>query len=269
MAPSEEIPALLKSGRLADALAATKAAIRKDPTDTDLRFMLFQILSLKADWEAASNQLVAYSELTARQSPLPLVYNNLIQAEVRRKYVFLGEEAPTIFGEPPPWISLIVKAVSHAARKEWAAAAELRAQALEEAPGVPGTINGESFGWLMDGDSRLGPVIEAVINSQYYWIPQTRLRSIHLEAPAQARDAVWTAASVTLENDAKISAFIPARYPGAAGWTDDLLKLSRRTDWEEPVSGFYVGQGQRVWMTDNAEFALLDVRELEFSPASA
>lgn len=266
MTPTDEISGLLKSGQLTAALAATKAAIRKDPTQAELRFMLFQILSLQGDWEAASNQLVAYSELTGRQSPLPIVFNDLIRAEVRRKHVFLGEEAPTIFGEPPPWISLLVQSVSHAAKGEWEAAMALRAQSLEDAPAVSGTINGSPFAWLMDGDSRLGLVFEAIINGQYYWVPQSRIRSLHMEPPEQARDAVWNAARVTLANGAEISAFLPVRYPGAGTWTDDLLKLSRRTDWQEPLAGFFVGLGQRVLMTDSAEVALLDVRDLEFSP---
>ena len=135
-------PQMLRLREQIGALAATKAAIRKDPTQAELRFMLFQILSLQGDWEAASNQLVAYSELTGRQSPLPIVFNDLIRAEVRRKHVFLGEEAPTIFGEPPPWISLLVQSVSHAAKGEWEAAVALRTQALEDAPRVPATAPG-------------------------------------------------------------------------------------------------------------------------------
>lgn len=265
MTPQEEIPALLKAGNLTGALAATKAAIRKAPTDSDLRFMLFQVQSLLGDWEAASNQLVAYSELTGRQSPLPIVFNKLIEAEVRRKYVFLGEEPPTIFGEPPEWIPLLVQALAHTAKGEFEAAQGLRAKAMEAAPAFSGKANGEPFEWLMDGDSRFGTVFEAIINGQYYWVPQARIRSVHLEAPAQARDAVWIAASMTLENGAEISAFLPSRYPGVTSWNDELLKLSRRTDWQEPVTGYYVGQGQRVLMTDSSEISLLDLRDLEFT----
>lgn len=267
MTPSEEIQQHLKAGSLVQAIAATKAAIRKAPTDPDLRFMLFQTLSLAADWEAASNQLVAYSELVGRQSPLPVVFNDVIRAEVRRKHVFLGEEAPTVFGEPPEWISYLVQALSQAAKGDYAAAQALRAEALELAPAISGTINGTSFEWLMDGDSRLGTVFEAIINGQYYWVPQNRIRSVTLEPPEQARDAVWAAAELVLENEARLSAFVPVRYPGAAAWTSDLLKLARQTDWETPAEGFYTGLGQRVLMTDEGEYPVLDIREIEFRPA--
>lgn len=265
MTPSEEIQQQIKNGDLTAAIAATKAAIRKAPTDPELRFMLFQTLSLAADWEAASNQLVAYSELTGRQSPLPIVFNDVIHAEVRRKHVFLGQEAPTIFGEPPEWVSYLVQSLAQTAQGNHTDAIRLRSEALEQAPAVSGSINGTPFEWLMDGDSRMGTLFEAIINGQYYWVPQSRLRSVTLEEPTQARDAIWAAAELSLENDARISAFIPVRYPGAASWKSDLLKLSRETAWDSPAEGFYVGLGQRVLMTNDGEFPLLDIRQIEFN----
>ena len=56
--------------------------------------MLFQLLGLLADWEGASNQLVAYSELVGRQSPLPIIFNQVIQAEVRRNFQRFRELTP-------------------------------------------------------------------------------------------------------------------------------------------------------------------------------
>src|SRR5688572_19743280 len=160
MNPPAEVEALLKSGDLPGALSAVKAAIRKAPSDADLRFTLFQMLSATGDWEGASNQLVAYSELTGRQSPLAVIFNDLIKAEVMRKLVFQGEKVPVIFGEPPPWVPLLVQACSHFAKGEYDAALTLRSKALEEAPGVSGTCNGAPFAWMMDGDTRFGPVLE-------------------------------------------------------------------------------------------------------------
>src|SRR5688500_10651032 len=99
-----EIESLLKAGDLHGALAAVKAAIRKSPSDPDLRFTLCQVLSATGDWEGASNQLVAFSDLTGSQSPLPIIFNDVLKAEVMRKLVFQGEKLPVIFGEPPEWV---------------------------------------------------------------------------------------------------------------------------------------------------------------------
>ena len=266
MTPSEEIQTKLKSKDLAGALSACKAAIRKSPTDPELRFMLFQLLSLQADWEAASNQLVAYSELVGRQSPLPIIFNQMIHAEIRRKYVFTGEEQPTIFGEPPEWLSYLLRSLTAAANQKMEDAAALRQKALEEAPAITGSINGQPFSWLMDGDSRISVLFEAVINGQYYWVPQSRLREVRMEPPSQARDTVWAAASLVLDNSSEISSFIPVRYPGAQSWVGDGLKLARETSWDLPAADFYFGKGQRVWMTDAGEHPLLETREIILNP---
>lgn len=268
MTASEEIQEKLKSGDLTGALSACKASIRKAPTESELRFMLFQLLCLKADWEAASNQLIAYSELVGRQSPLPIVFNNVVLAEVRRKYVFMGEEAPTIFGEPSDWLPYLVQELSATAKCDHSGAISLRTEALNLTPAIAGTINGQPFAWLMDGDSRISFIIEAIIQGQYYWVPQNRLKSIQMEPPTQARDAVWSAATLTLENDSEISAFIPVRYPGAQTWQEDSLKLARQTAWDSPAENFYLGRGQRVWMTENGEFPILETREIIFHPSN-
>src|SRR6187551_3475611 len=122
MPATPDIEALLKTGDLPGALSAVKASIRQAPTDPDLRFMLFQVLSAGGDWEGASNQLVAFSELTGRQSPLAVIFNDVLEAEVKRKLVFQGEKLPVIFGEPPPWIPLLVQACSHFAKGQYEAA---------------------------------------------------------------------------------------------------------------------------------------------------
>jgi len=267
MNPPPEIESLLKSGDLVGALAAVKAAIRKAPTDSDLRFTLFQTLAATGDWEGASNQLVAYSELTGRQSPLGVIFNDLIKAEVLRKLVFEGVKHPVVFGEPPEWLPLLVQAGVHFAHSEWEAAMSLRSQALDAAPGVSGTVNGQPFQWLMDGDTRLGPVLELMMKGTYYWVPQQRVKELTFADPSHLRDRVWVAVEVTFATGGTTHAFMPVRYPGAGGWAaDPTLQLAKRTSWDTPSEGIYFGTGQRVLMTDAAEIPLLEVRTLTFTP---
>ena len=40
-------------------------------------------------------------------------------------------------------------------------------------PAAP--IDGKAFAWMADADMRLGPVLEAVINGRYYWVPLVHL----------------------------------------------------------------------------------------------
>ena len=52
------------------------------------------------------------------------------------------------------------------------------------------TAGGRSNG-SADADTRLGPVIEAVINGRYYWVPFGRTVEVEIAAPADLRDRVW------------------------------------------------------------------------------
>jgi type VI secretion system protein ImpE len=70
-------------------------------------------------------------------------------------------------------------------------------------------------------------------------------------------------ASLALENGGEHVMLIPSRYPGTESSTDDTLKLARRTEWKEIGDEAFAGYGQRMLATDNAEFALLDVRQID------
>jgi type VI secretion system protein ImpE len=268
MNATEDAESLLKAGDLAGALSAVKAAIRKAPADADLRFTLFQMLSANGDWEGASNQLVAFSELTGRQSPMAIIFNDLIAAEVMRKLVFQGEKLPVIFGEPPEWVPLLVQACHHFAKGEYNAAMQLRGKALEEAPGVSGTCNGTPFTWMMDGDTRLGPLLELMMKGTYYWVPQQRVRELTFTEPSHLRDRVWMAVDVTFEGGGASHAYMPVRYPGAHAWNNPAERLARTTDWDSPAEGIFLGRGQRVFMTPDAEIPMLDAREIILNPVS-
>jgi type VI secretion system protein ImpE len=86
---------------------------------------------------------------------------------------------------------------------------------------------------------------------------------VRIEPPADLRDIVWASARVTLENGGEHIALIPSRYPGTESAADDSLKLARRTEWKEIGTDAFAGLGQRMLATDDAEFALLDIRQID------
>src|SRR5262249_56760446 len=130
--------------------------------------------------------------------------------------VFAGARTPVMLGEPLPWVALLLQALAAETQNKHAEAKAVRADALEQARAVPGTVDGEAFDWIADADSRLGPVCEAVIDGRYYWVPFERLRSITLEAPADLRDVVWMPAQLRLANGGETAALIPAPDPRPA-----------------------------------------------------
>jgi len=234
--------------------------IQKQPQRSDLRIFLFQLYCVQGEWIKAGTQLEVLLELDPSSKPMVETYREALRCEALRREVFDGRRSPLVLGAPQDWLAMMIEALRVDAEGRPDAAAELRARALEAAPATSGKLDDAPFAWLADADGRLGPVIEAIINGKYYWVPVSRLLRIEIEKPADLRDFVWTPATLTLENGAANVALVPTRYPGTERETDSALRLARATDWREQPGGAFHGIGQRMLTTDQAEVALLDVR---------
>ncbi len=238
--------------------------IRKQPQRADLRIFLFQICCVIGEWGKAANQLNAIEELDAEAESMVKTYREAVRCEVYRKEVFAGQRVPLILGDPQTWIAWMLEALKLDAAGNHAAAADLRHKALEEAPAAPGKVDGKPFAWLADADSRLGPMLEMIINGKYYWVPMYRIAHLEMDAPSDLRDFVWTGATVTLANGGTNVALIPTRYPGSEKLEDNALRMARATEWREMAPDSYAGLGQRMFATDEADVSLLDIRDLRF-----
>jgi type VI secretion system protein ImpE len=170
-----------------------------------------------------------------------------------------------VFGDPESWVALLLEALRLTAEGHPAQAQASRDQAFEAAAATSGTLDGQPFAWLADADPRLGPVLEAIVNGRYYWIPFQRIRAIAFEQPADLRDYVWMPAQFTWANGGETVGLIPARYPGSPASVDPLVQLGRKTEWLEGEAGVYLGLGQRMLATDQGEYSLLDIRRIELN----
>jgi type VI secretion system protein ImpE len=248
-----------------DARAALKLLtdeVRAKPQDAKLRVFMFQLLCVTGQWERALNQLNVSLELDPSTLPMVQTYREAIACETLRMQVFAGQKVPMLFGEPETWVALLIEALLRAGRGEPDAARDLRAQALEQAPTTAGTVDGASFSWIADADSRLGPVLEAIINGKYYWLPWNRLAQLDIDPPQDLRDAVWMPAHFQFVNGGEVVGLIPTRYPDTVLAEGDLLSLARRTDWVEKQPGEFSGLGQRLITTDSNEYGLMDIRSV-------
>jgi type VI secretion system protein ImpE len=260
---------LLRDGDVDGALAALQALVRADPANARLRIFLFQLLCVLGDWKRAVNQLKICAEMSADAVPMAQTYREAIICEVYREKVFAGEKLPLVFGEPQGWIALLIESLGALAAGRTGDAATLRSRAFDEAPATPGEADGTHFDWIADADTRLGPVLEAVIDGKYYWLPFNRLSALRLDAPVDLRDAVWMPASLTFANGGEKVALIPTRYAGTTGAGTPGEKLARATSWRDLGDDAFAGLGQRLLSTDGADLALMDVRSVLFEPAGA
>ena len=262
MSNPEAAEQALKDGDAALALKLLTEQVRSHPQDAKLRVFLFQLLCVLGQWNRALNQLNVALELDAAMLPMVQTYREAIACEALRMQVFAGQKVPMLFGEPEPWVALLIEALLREGRGEPDAARHLREQALEQAPASAGSVDGQAFAWIADADSRLGPVIEAVINGRYYWLPWNRVSRVDIDPPQDLRDAVWMPAHFQFTNGGEVVGLIPTRYPDTDIATGGLLALSRSTDWRETSPSLVVGLGQRLFATDVADFALMDVRSV-------
>jgi len=255
----------LKTGDLTLALQYLQDGVRSQPANAKLRIFLFQLLAVDKQWTRAMNQLKVCGELDAGTLAMVNTYREALQCEALREAVFNGQTTPIVFGKPQTWVAHLVEALQADARGDHALATHLREQALEAAPTTSGTLNGEPFEWLADADSRLGPVLEVIINGRYGWLPFASVAKIEFDEPADLRDMVWLPASLTFANGGGTVALVPTRYAPMPDDADNLLRLSRRTDWLETSPGQYCGLGQRLLTTDQTELGLLDVRTVSLN----
>ncbi len=252
---------LVKAGRPGEALKALEGDVRKSPADAKLRMFLFQLLSVLGHWDRALNQLNVAAEMDAKNLLDAELYRPAIQCEAFRKEVFAGTRVPLVFGEPEEWVGWMIQANQLQGQGKFAAAMELRAKAMDAAPGFSGFVDTTPFAWVMDADPRLGPMFEVILNGKYFWVPMSRVASVKIDPPAELRDVVWTMAHFRWTNGGEAPALIPTRYPGSES-SDARHQLSRQTDWSEPSPGLQVGLGQRLLATDTGDHAMLEIRNL-------
>jgi type VI secretion system protein ImpE len=252
----------LREGRLQDALVQLQDAVRDNPANAEYRVFLFQLLCLLGDWQRALTQLDVATELDAGTLAMAQTYREALRCEILRSEVFGGKRSPLAFGDPEPWLAMMIQALGLSAQGHQAEAQRLRAEAYETVPVSSGTVDGQPFEWIADADSRIGPCLETVVNGNYYWIPFHRIQRIQLEPPEDLRDMVWTPAQFTWSNGGQGVGLIPTRYSGSQLSEDSGIVMARKTEWRDEGEDEYQGLGQRMFATDSAEFSLMDVREI-------
>lgn len=262
---------LLAGGSLNDALARVETQIKAAPGDADLRAAFVQLLCLAGNWTRAQTQLKSWAALKPQAQPTVTLLEQAIRGELQRAAVFAGQQQPRLPGEAYRWAEQLFAALQADIQGERAQADTLRNAALEQAALNPGSVlrqgteEAQLFDWLIDGDSRLGPVCELLVNGGYFWVPFSAIAEMRFQAPASVTDLVWRHTLVRLVDGTEQVCQVPVRYPFASDASDNL-RLARLTEWQslDEAQQHYIGQGQKVWLNDSAEFSLLDLETLTF-----
>ena len=229
---------LFQSGELDEAIASLSDELRADPTDAQRRTFLFELLGFAGEFERAEKQLDILAEASPDASMGALLYRSALHAEKNRRQMFLDGSCPR--GQSPP---------------------------------VPsGTLNGERFTTLVDGDPRIGARLEVFAAGQYMWLPLEHIASVTMPPPQRARDLLWAPGAVRTGPGFKGvelgEVLIPALAPLTFRHPDDAVRLGRVTEWQELEDGSEAPVGQKLLLVDDAEFPILELRELTIDPPS-
>ncbi|EOG1983204.1 MAG: type VI secretion system accessory protein TagJ [Proteus mirabilis] len=256
---------VLENGSLLTALSEAEAQVKAAPIDADKRAYWAQLLLLYGDWDRAQTQLKAWEALTPIARPITQQLLATVEAECYREAVFCGKAKPHFMDQPQQWLSTLAQALTLSGEQAY----QQRNDAYSLAEESAGTIIDESSGshnfiWLADADNRLGPVCELLIENEYYWVPFDKIKSITFQKTMNIVHLVWRHSLVKLHSGQQKVCQIPARYPLTQA-SEEMHRLGRCTQWSLlDGDGHYAGQGQKSWITEDNEYPLLTLHQVDF-----
>jgi type VI secretion system protein ImpE len=228
---------LFQAGKLDQAIQALSAEVRDNPTDAQRRTFLFELLCFAGAYDRAEKHLdfLAMGNKDAQLGAL--LYQGALHAERTRTDLFQKREYP--------------------------------APLASEAAALSGTLNGQPFSSFEDADPRVGARLEVFAAGQYMWLPLEHIASIEMEAPKRLRDLLWAPAKVRtgpgFKGQELGEVLLPVLTPLSFRHEDDAVRLGRLTVWEDLEDGQAAPAGQRMFLVDDEEFPILEVRSLEFA----
>lgn len=258
-----------REGRLADALAAANAAVRKAPTDIGARVLLAELLLFAGNVDRVDTVLDACADLDPTSAIVVAEFRQLLRGETARRQLFREGRVPEFLGEPTAAQRLALAAVVALRDGDAAGAGKLVAEAEEARVHPRGKTSEGPFDDMRDGDDVLACCFEAITTTgKYFWLPPERIVDLQLHPLKRPRDLFWRRASVQVADGPDGDVYLPTIYPPLdkdAGEPTDALRLGRATDWLQigeggPTRGIgavtlVVGEDSKTWLEmDSIQF---------------
>jgi type VI secretion system protein ImpE len=262
---------LFDNGDLRGAIDQLTQDLKTNPREARSRIFLFELLCFAAEFDRAGRQLDAIAQLSSNvQVEMGVqVYRNLLQAELARSAFFDGKSLqPKFVSEPPPYAGLHLEAAVKLRQNQLQDFENLLDESSDLRTPLQGQIDGSPFSDLRDGDDLLGPFLEVLFHADYVWVPFEHIKQLQIQAPRTLRDLIWIPAKIELRNQPPGDVYLPVQYHRSASHSDDRVKLGRMTDWKKVGEGTHLGAGQRMFLVDDTEQALLQIRNIEFSASA-
>ena len=259
---------LLDAGKLSAAIEQLNKEVKARPADSRLRIFLFELLCFAGDYQRADRQLEVIGHQSTTAEMGVHAYRQLMEAEKSRQRLLSDGLQPNFLFSPPPYARLHLEAINRLRENRPAEARALLEEAGASYPVVSGRLDGQPFSDFQDSDVLIGPFLEVVIQGKYTWLPFAQIKRLQITPPKKLRELLWTQARLETTTGPAGEVFIPALYAGSATSTDENIQLGRMTDWLPLGEGLTRGVGQRLFLVDDTERAILEVKEVEFETSS-
>jgi len=255
---------LLDADELLAATEQLTKEVRAHPADTQRRIFLFELLCFAGDYQRADRQLEVIGGQGSRAEVGVQVYRNIFAAEQLRRRLFAEGLQPKFLFEPPPYVRLHLEALNRVRENSPVEARSLLEKSVEARPALAGQINGQAFADIQDSDELLGPCLEVIAGKDYAWLPFEHIKSLQIGPPKRLRDLLWLPATIETWEIPLGEVFLPVLYAGSSAHPNDQVKLGRMTEWQDVGAQLTRGIGQRLFLADNEEYAILGVRDVTF-----
>ena len=253
---------LFREGKLADAVAAANAAVRKAPSDIGARVLLAELLLFSGNIERADTVLDACADLDVTAAVVVAEFRQLLRGEIARRQLFSEGRVPEFLGEPTVAQRLSLSALVALRDGNTAEAGKLVEQSEEARIHPAGNSPDGPFDDMRDGDDVLSTCFEVITTTgKYFWIPPERVASVEFHPLKRPRDLFWRRATMSVTSGPDGDVYLPTIYPpipGASTEPTDALRLGRATDWTRigdngPTRGvgavtLIVGEEPKTWL---------------------
>lgn len=261
MTPSE----FYQAGQLSDAVDAAVAEVKKNPSDTSVRYFLAEMLCFAGDLERADKQLDTIFQQQPDAAMRISLFRNLIRAEIARQQLFSEGRLPEFLFDASPAIRSYLEATIALREDNQEEATQLLKQAEEQRTKLSGQCEDTPFSDFRDLDDVTAGFFEVLTSTgKYYWVPMEHVQRMEFQPPERPTDLLWRSAHMDVSEGPEGEVYLPTIYAGTTALGDEQLKLGRGTDWSGDEESVMRGVGQRTFLIGEEALPIMQLKSLEF-----
>ena len=259
---------LIRDNKLAEALSASKASVKENPSDIQARSILCQLFCFSGEWERADTQLETISQQDKGMQLGVGLIRQLMRGEVAREQFFSEGRTPELVEEPDEALQALLHALIALRENSNDEVKQHLATLVDKLPVVKGTVNGQEFEFARDLDDFLTGYVEILTtNGKYFLIPFSKIASLKFREPERLQDQIWRSASISVVGGMDGEVYVPTRYPKhlvPADNLDDALIMGGETDWRPAFEdGPTTGYGQKMFVLGENAYTMMELADIE------